>query len=139
MTWATAGFIIAFLLSDVTQGWISNYHRPLTSNACGGEHLNRLESQHPNKCEDCVRNFECKIDSVSETCHWTDRNTKHHKPKNFTCEDDGLVPGLSIQHINHHEERIWHFECCSLSYQQSEGVGLLRYQFLSMTFDSRLN
>ena len=61
MTWATAGFIIAFLFSDVTQGWISNYHRPLTSNACGGEHLNRLESQHPNKCEDCVRNLNAKL------------------------------------------------------------------------------
>ena len=117
MAWATAGFIFAIVLfSDATLSWVNNYDQSLHFECPAGEHLNRLESQHSNRHEDRVWNFGCKNGFVSEKCHWSDHETSYDKPMNFTCQDGGLVAGLSSRHSNDQEDRVWRFKCCSVSY-----------------------
>ena len=106
--------VFSVLVSSVVLRWVNKYDKDLKFECPQGEHLSRLESQHSNKQEDRVWNFECRKGFVTANCTWTGNQNSFDRDLKFKCEDNGLVVGLSSWHHNAREDRVWRFKCCKV-------------------------
>ena len=114
MTWTTLDVIFVIFYSDVTFGWVNDMEGWLRFECPKAQHLSRLESKYSSSHYDRQWIFKCKEGFVSETCHWSDRDTLYDRPFDFTCKN-GLLAGLSSKYSNKKGDRSWLFKCCSVS------------------------
>ena len=111
---ASTILVFSVLVSPVVLRWVNEYDKDLKFECPRGEHLSRLESQHSNKREDRVWNFECRNGFVTANCIWTGNQNSFDRALNFKCKDNGLIVGLSSWHHNAREDRVWQFKCCKV-------------------------
>ncbi|XP_072001336.1 hemagglutinin/amebocyte aggregation factor-like [Engystomops pustulosus] len=93
--------------------WVNNYDKPFTFRCPSHHSIGTVTSNHDNKHEDRVWDFNCKNTfSKAATCSWSGDVNHFDKQFQYLCPNGAVISGMGSYHDNKKEDRRWKYLCC---------------------------
>ncbi|XP_059154331.1 dermatopontin-like [Physella acuta] len=102
---------------SVVNGW----DQPFDFKCPPGHAISYISSEHNNYFEDRQWEFHCRSVWETSACEQSGYVNDFDQPINYVCPHNKVMTGVASYHSNHHEDRRFKFQCCSVNGKSLNG------------------